>query len=146
MVIPGFMLLDLLMLVLNAGNGQATTADQDFFINPVFGSASHDDDVQVHYNATSAFPGFAGITFGNRIYLNRLRQYPWSVTADSPLLRDRSFRWTTRTLLHELTHVMQYRAFNDSHSAFGWAYLKGYCNVRDTTTGRSRLHLSTSPT
>ncbi|KAL8916130.1 MAG: hypothetical protein Q9208_008697 [Pyrenodesmia sp. 3 TL-2023] len=128
-VIPGFMLLDLLMLVLNAGNGEATTADQDFFINPLYGSTSHDDDVQVHYNATSAFPGFAGFTFGNRIYLNHLHQHRWSAAADPPLLRDLNFRLTTTVLLHELTHVMQYKTFNDSHSAFAWAYLKGYCNA-----------------
>ncbi|KAL8654603.1 MAG: hypothetical protein Q9210_001416 [Variospora velana] len=129
MVIPSFMLLDLLTSMLNAANGEATTADQDFFINPLFGSTSHDDGVRVHYNATSAFPGFAGITFGNRIYVIRLKQYPSSLTADLPLLRDRNFRFTTRLLLHELTHVRQYKAFSNSHSAFAWAYLKGYCNA-----------------
>ncbi|KAL8756278.1 MAG: hypothetical protein Q9199_003043 [Rusavskia elegans] len=49
-MIPAFIFSDLGFLVLNAGNGEETTADQDFFINALYGT-SHDDDVQVYYGA-----------------------------------------------------------------------------------------------
>ena len=47
--LPGYLFSELEFLVLNLGNGQATTIDQDFFIYPVHGSLSHDDDVKVFY-------------------------------------------------------------------------------------------------
>ncbi|KAI4253795.1 MAG: hypothetical protein L6R42_007447 [Xanthoria sp. 1 TBL-2021] len=119
------MFADLGFLVLNAGNGEETTADQDFFISALYGT-SHDDDVQVYYGANFAFGGAAAVTYGNRIYTSLHRS---SRLASNPLRRDRVFQQSTKLLLHELTHVMQYKAFNGSHSALGWAYIKGYCNA-----------------
>lgn len=140
-MIPAFMFADLGFLVLNAGNGEETTADQDFFINALYGT-SHDDNVQVYYGANFAFGGAAAVTYGNRIYTSLHRS---SRLARTPLRRDRVFQQSTKLLLHELTHVMQYKAFNGSHSALGWAYIKGYCNVRDATTRPFKLHHPSTP-
>ncbi|KAI4193652.1 MAG: hypothetical protein LQ346_003868 [Caloplaca aetnensis] len=125
---PGFIFLDLLVWVLNPGNGEATTTDQDFFINPLFGSLSHDEDVRIHDDAILPFSGYEGITFGNHIYIKPWL-YQWAATAAFPLVEDDNFQLSTRLLLHELTHVVQYKALNGSHAAFGWAYLKAFCNV-----------------
>ncbi len=130
-VMPGFVFLDLLVWVLNPGDGRATTADQDFFINPLFGSLSHNEDVRLHDDAILPFSGYEGVTFGNHIYVNP--RYRWASTAALPLLRDLDFRLSTKLVLHELTHVMQYKALNGSHAAFGWAYLKAFYNVRNAT-------------
>ncbi|KAL8652934.1 MAG: hypothetical protein Q9226_004052 [Calogaya cf. arnoldii] len=116
---------DLGLLVLNAGNEQETTADQDFFVNALYG-ISHDADIRVYYNSRFAFGETAAVTYGNRIYTSLHRS---SMLARSPLRRDYVFQQSTKLLLHELAHVMQYKAFNGSDSAFGWAYLKAYCNA-----------------
>ncbi|KAI4275026.1 MAG: hypothetical protein LQ337_003514 [Flavoplaca oasis] len=107
-----------------AANGEETTADQDFFINALYG-ISHDRAVRVHYSAR--IPNdIAAVTYGNRIYTSAHRS---SKLARRPLLRDRFFQQSTKLLLHEFAHVMQFRAFDHSIPASGWAYLKGYCNA-----------------
>lgn len=112
-----------------AANGEETTADQDFFINALYG-ISHDRAVRVHYSAR--IPNdIAAVTYGNRIYTSAHRS---SKLARRPLLRDRFFQQSTKLLLHEFAHVMQFRAFDHSIPASGWAYLKGYCNVSHVIT------------
>ncbi|KAL8652105.1 MAG: hypothetical protein Q9210_002878 [Variospora velana] len=127
LITPGFLFTDLSFLVLNPGNGEPTTADQDYFINPLHGSwISPDDNIRLYYDSSFApnLGWFVGITFGNRIYLKLDRS---AINVNTPLLLDLSFRGRTRLLLHEYTHVKQYRDFNDSQAAFGFAYLKAYC-------------------
>ncbi|KAL9016221.1 MAG: hypothetical protein Q9185_006421 [Variospora sp. 1 TL-2023] len=124
---PGFLFTDLSFLVLNPGNGEPITADQDYFINPLHGSwISPDDNIRLYYNSIFAtvFGLADGITFGNRIYLKLDRS---AINVNIPLLSDIGFRQRTRLLLHEYTHVKQYRDFNDSQTAFGFAYLKAFC-------------------
>ncbi|KAI4141949.1 MAG: hypothetical protein LQ341_003366 [Variospora aurantia] len=125
--LPGYLFSDLGFLTLNAFNGQPTTADQDYFINPLHGSFSHTDDVQVYYGATFA-PGFganvAGVTFGSRIYL---RTDSSAISASTPLLQDRAFQQKTKLLLHEFTHVKQYKNLGYFHPTFALAYMKSYC-------------------
>lgn len=127
--LPGYLFSDLGFLLLNLGDGQATTIDQDFFIRPLHGSLSHDDNVKVFYDATFA-PGFgsnvAGVTFGSRIYL---RTNSLAIRANTPLLQDGAFQQKTKLLLHEFTHVKQNKDFGYNHAAFGLAYMKSYCLV-----------------
>ncbi|KAL8887939.1 MAG: hypothetical protein Q9215_004550 [Flavoplaca cf. flavocitrina] len=124
-MIPAYTSSALVMSVLHpATDGEETTADQDFFINALYG-ISHDGAVRVHYSAR--IPNdIAAVTYGNKIYTDAHRS---SKLARRPLLRDRFFQQSTKLLLHELAHVMQFRAFNHSIPASGWAYLKGYCNA-----------------
>ena len=125
-MIPAYLSSALAMSVLHpAANVEETTADQDFFINALYG-ISHDPAVRIHYNARIP-DHVAAVTYGNRIYTNAHRS---SKLARRPLFRDRYFQQSTKLLLHELAHVMQFRAFDHSLPASGWAYLKGYCNVR----------------
>ncbi|KAL9014682.1 MAG: hypothetical protein Q9173_000654 [Seirophora scorigena] len=128
LTIPGFLFADRGFLVLNRGDGEPRTPDQDYFIHPVHDYWLRDhDNVRIYYNANFApiLNIYAdGITFGNRIYMKFDRSANSVIT---PLLGDHLFQARTALLLHEFVHVEQYRDFKDSHPAFGFAYLKGFC-------------------
>ncbi|KAK3632230.1 hypothetical protein LTR56_016471 [Elasticomyces elasticus] len=119
---PGYEGINLLLQALNAGTDNApTTNNQDFFIFPLHGPISHDDDIVVYYDATFP-PGFGnadGVTMGKTIYLI----YP---TASSQY-GDSRFAQSTRTLLHEFTHTKQYKEFGYFTPAFGAKYLFNHC-------------------
>ncbi|KAL8649937.1 MAG: hypothetical protein Q9226_005359 [Calogaya cf. arnoldii] len=124
--LAGYLFFDVGFLTLNAYKGKATTPDQDYFIGPLHGFFSHDDDVQVYYDAIrpAGFRDVAGVTFGSRIYL---RTDSSATDANIPLSQDTAFQRKTKLLLHEFTHVGQYKRFGYDHSAFGLVYLNSYC-------------------
>ncbi|KAL8959673.1 MAG: hypothetical protein Q9193_003497 [Seirophora villosa] len=128
LTIPGFLFVDSGFMVLNPGEGESRTPDQDYFIHPVHDYWLRDNDnVRIYYNANFAplLNVYAdGITFGNRIYIKFDRS---ANSVNTPLLRDHLFQARTTLLIHEFVHVEQYRLFKDSHPAFGFAYLKGFC-------------------
>ena len=124
------MVSDIAFTILNIGRtGVPTTEDQDYFIDPLHGFVSHDDGVHVYYNARFA-PGFgnaAATTFGRRIYM---RADDSATVASPPLVQQSGFQQRTKTLLHEFTHVKQYKALFYDESLFGLRYLFAYCKVR----------------
>ena len=129
LTLPGFMVSDAAFTILNiGGTGVPTTKDQDYFIDPLHGSVSHDDGVSIYYNARFA-PGFgsaAATTFGRRIYM---RADNSATIASPPLVQQSGFQQRTKTLLHEFTHVKQYKALFYDESSFGLRYLFAYCKV-----------------
>ena len=108
----------------NLFNGHNTQQDQDFYLRPVHGSVSHDDDIKVHYNAWFA-PGFgsnvAGVTMGREIYLRGGNAEIWN---------NPDFMSVTKLLLHEFTHTLQYRDFLYFIPNFGFEYIFYTCKVR----------------
>lgn len=50
--------------------------------------------------------------------------------ATTPLAQSSAFRATTKTLLHEFTHIKQYKAVGYIDNLFGVRYLYEYCKVR----------------
>ena len=116
-----------LFAVYNAADtGVPTSQDQDFYIFPLYGSISHDDSIVVYYNA-SFIPGFSnalGVTTGWNIYIRN--------TASSASATDPGFQATMALLLHEFTHITQYKALGYSLNAFGVRYMWEYCQVRNS--------------
>lgn len=114
----------------NTGMGTPTTPEQDFFIYPVHGSISHDEDVKIYYKATRAagFGSAEGATFNRNIYITTES----AATKESP-----TFKSVTRLLIHEFTHVTQYRDVSWNLAAFGTKYLFFIC--KDGGYEKSRL-------
>lgn len=105
--------------------GVPTSDDQDFYIFPVHGSLSHDDNISIHYNATFPWPipvGRVAITWGKDIYVN-------SYGANVADRTDVKFEYITRKMLHELTHVQQFKSLGYITPAFGAKYLFQHCMV-----------------
>lgn len=132
LTLPGFMYSEVGFAVINGWplhKGDSTTPDQDYFISPLHGSVSHDDNIRIFYGAKfgPGFGGAAAVTFGKLIYM---RADQSATTANSPLLGDSAFRQKTKTLLHEFTHVQQYRDLGYVGPLFGARYLFDYCTVR----------------
>lgn len=146
---PGFEGVANLFTTLNFISIQApTTNDQDFYIYPLYNSISHDDGITVCYNAI--FPPFFeilgpvdAVTMNKTIYVKD--------TVSSRNYGDLQFTHGTRILLHEFTHIKQYKALGYTRWAFGARYLFQFCKVRniparslfrsdaDTVTGKIRL-------
>lgn len=132
LTLPGYMVADVGFAHLNgypSEQGVSTTPDQDYFISPLHGSISHNDNIRIFYGA-KFFPGFdnaAGVAFGKLIYIKADQS---ATTANTPLLGDWAFRQKTKLLLHEFTHVKQYRELGYVNPFFGARYLYNYCTVR----------------
>lgn len=127
--LPGFMVADVAFSQINGspGNqGVQTTIDEDYFINPLHGSFSHNDRILIYWGAKflPLMDAVDAITFGKVIYM---RADASAVTANIPLLGDLAFRKNTKNLLHEFTHVQQYRDFGYIDPLFGSKYLFDYC-------------------
>ncbi|KAL8916285.1 MAG: hypothetical protein Q9208_008596 [Pyrenodesmia sp. 3 TL-2023] len=134
LTLPGYMLADAGFAKINGVNdyppnqGVSTTPDQDYFISPLHGSVSHNDDIRIFYGARF-FLGFEkadGVCFGKKIYI---RADQSATTATTPLLGDLAFRRKTKLLLHEFTHVKQYRELGYVKEFFGARYLYNYCTA-----------------
>jgi hypothetical protein len=105
--------------------GVPTSDDQDFYIFPVHGSLSDDDNISVHYNASFPWPipvGRSAITWGKEIYVK-------AYGAESAGRMDVNFEYITRLMLHELTHVKQFKSLGYITPAFGAKYLFQHCMV-----------------
>jgi hypothetical protein len=113
-----------LFVVQNVGKAhRSTTPDQDFFIFPLHGPISHDDDIRVVYDANfpPTFGGQAGVTMGRNIYVRS--------RANTIAPSDSGFPLATKLLLHEFAHSKQYRKLGYNLPAFGSQYLFNYCKV-----------------
>ncbi|KAL8686667.1 MAG: hypothetical protein Q9218_006946, partial [Villophora microphyllina] len=128
LTLPGFMFSNAAFAFLNSNLvWWSTTSDQDYFISPLHGSVSHDDNIQIYYGAAFG-PGFgsaAAVTFGRKIYVRADDRS--ARTADTPLRQDYAFQALTKTLLHEFTHVKQYKAVGYLDNVFGARYLFDFC-------------------
>jgi hypothetical protein len=105
--------------------GVPTSDDQDFYIFPVHSSISHDDNINVYYNAKFPWPIPArrsAITWGKNIYVK-------TYGAESADRTDVNFEYITRRMLHELTHVRQFKSLGYITPAFGAKYLFQHCMV-----------------
>ena len=121
---PFYEAVNLLFQALNSGTSRApTTNDQDFFIFPLHGPVSHDDNIVVYYSAKfpPGFGGRYGVTMGSTIYL----VYPFASSSHG----GPQFEEDVRGLLHEFTHIMQYKDFGYFTPAFGAKYLFNHCRV-----------------
>ena len=78
--------------------------------------------IQITYDATQPlafqFGSVAGTTFNRKVFL----RLPAAKTGASG-----SFTLTTRVLLHEMEHVVQYQSRAWNVPAFGLSYLYGWC-------------------
>lgn len=119
--------------------GIPTSDDQDFYVFPVHGTLSHDDNVLVHYVASFPWPipvGRSAITWGTAIYVK-------TYGAISSGRMDVDFEYITRLMLHELTHVKQFKSLGYVTPAFGAKYLFQHCMVsfsapKDEILGKTR--------
>ena len=84
----------------------------------------HDDSVQIFYRAHQnfAFQGVDGTTFGRNIYVPADPVTTFS-TADAG-----AFEIMTRTLIHELAHVKQYKQRGYNLHSFGLDYIYQWCH------------------
>lgn len=123
--LPGYLLYADLFHVQNAlSTSYPTSQDQDFYIYPLHGPISHNDNIRVYYRANFP-PGFgnaAAVTMGKVIYTRE------SVSART--YGDARFNAATKLLLHEFTHSKQYQALGYNLRLFGLKYLFEYCKVR----------------
>lgn len=127
-VLPGYILADLGFKSLNGNTGVPTTADQDYFLSPIYGSISHDDDIQIHYGATfaSGYLDRDSVTFGKRVYIKAAA--PKS-TASTPLLQDKAFQDATKVLLSEFAYVRKQAEKGYLSPVYGVSYLFDFCKA-----------------
>ncbi|KAL8831905.1 MAG: hypothetical protein Q9170_005098 [Blastenia crenularia] len=136
LALPGYMIADVAFATINGfpiNPGVSTTLDEDYFINPLNGPVSHDDNIRIFYDA-NFLPGFGAAdaaTFGKLIYVRGPRS---ATIANTPLLGDRAFRKNTKTILHEFQHVQQYRDLGYVNPLFGARYLFDYCTAGNNYT------------
>lgn len=127
--LPGYLLYADLFRVQNAfSTSYPTSQDQDFYIYPLHGPISHNDNIRVYYRANFP-PGFgnaAAVTMGRVIYTRE--------SVSSRTYGDARFNAATKLLLHEFTHSKQYQALGYNLSLFGLKYLFEYCKVRFPTS------------
>jgi hypothetical protein len=105
--------------------GVPTSDDQDFYVFAMHGSLSHVDNIGVHYNASFPWPipaGRSAITWGKDIYVK-------TYGAESGDRMSVNFEYITRLMLHELTHVKQFKSLGHITPAFGAKYLFQHCMV-----------------
>lgn len=123
--LPGYLLYADLFSVQNAFSASyPTSQDQDFYIYPLHGPISHNDNIRVYYRANFP-PGFgnaAAVTIGRVIYTRE--------SVSSRTYGDARFNAATKLLLHEFTHSKQYQALGYNLQLFGLKYLFEYCKVR----------------
>ena len=123
--LPGYLLYADLFHVQNAfSTSYPTSQDQDFYIYPLHGPISHNDNIRVYYRANFP-PGFgnaAAVTMGRLIYTRE--------SVSSRTHGDARFNVATKLLLHEFTHSEQYRGLGYNLHLFGFKYLFEYCKVR----------------
>lgn len=123
--LPGYLLYADLFTVQNARlTSYPTSQDQDFYIFPLHGPISHNDNIRVYYKANFP-PGFgnaAAVTMGRVIYTRE--------SVSSRTSGDARFNAATKLLLHEFTHSKQYQALGYNLRLFGLKYLFEFCKVR----------------
>ena len=109
------------MLTLAASS---TSPEQDFFLYPVWGNLAHDGPVKIYYQATRApfFKGTSGTTFNRNVFT---RLSPVQSFSESNYL---DFEYLVQTLIHEFTHVDQYRRKGYDLTSFGYEYLFQWCS------------------
>ncbi|KAI9777235.1 MAG: hypothetical protein M1839_008965 [Geoglossum umbratile] len=122
--LPGYIISAGLWASDNPDEGVPTSLDQDFFLFPIHQSLSHDVGVKVNWDAVNAL-GFSsdpgtGATYNRNIYL---------LMTNQPDGLDPGFAASTRKLLHEMTHVRQYRDLGFNLVTFGTQYLWGWCKA-----------------
>lgn len=102
----------------------STSPEQDFFLYPVWGNLAHDGPVKIFYQATRApfFKGTSGTTFNRNIFT---RLTPIQSFSES---NHRDFEFLVQTLIHEFTHVDQYRRKGYDITSFGYEYLFQWCS------------------
>lgn len=90
----------------------------------MFANLAHDGPVTIYYRATRPpfFKGTSGTTFNRKIY-----------TALAPVTsfsesNHQEFEFLMQTLIHEFTHVDQYRRKGYDIAAFGYEYLFQWCS------------------
>jgi hypothetical protein len=124
---PGFEAVAILFLMLNVLKTSGPTVnDQDFYLFPVYGTISHADGIVINYDAAyppffESFGSVDAITLHNIIYTKSL--------ASSASYTDPQFSAATRILIHEFTHITQYKALGYFGSGFGTKYLYQFCKV-----------------
>lgn len=132
--IPGYLLYADLFSVQNAfSTSYPTSQDQDFYIYPLHGPISHNDDIRVYYRANFP-PGFgnaAAVTIGRVIYTRE--------SVSSRIYGDTRFNAATKLLLHEFTHSKQYQALGYNLQLFGLKYLSPPLLFEFTSFGQSKV-------
>ena len=101
-----------------------TTPDQDFFVTPSHGDLAHSAPVDIYYNAEAApYVDRYGITFNRQVYLNI------SQVRDLGVNNYLDFRRNVHLLIHEFTHVEQYRDRDWDIAQFGHEYTFQLCKA-----------------
>lgn len=114
----------------NNANGVPTTNDLDYFLQPAFGSFSHDNDVSVHYNAK--FPDFFSQKRSTNVDRNvyvRLAESAAKYRASPSSAGNPEFKKLVLVLLRQFGQVKQWAAADWVDTAFGLGYLNEYCKV-----------------